>query len=168
MQEAGIYIRSATPEDAKQIRENIRRTLASPDGRGARKRYEDAIARHELLVVERYEPRERTMKVVGFLEWHTKVDGSATIRDAGTVGDEPQPLVMKRLIREFLRLVAPTSLQVKVREDLRAWNEIFDDIPGFHLEGREFSRPYWKNIWTWSREAEGEERKVTPPRLRRR
>lgn len=168
MTEAGVYIRSATPEDAKQIRENIRHTLASPDTRGPRRRYEEAAARHELLVMERYEPRERAMKLVGFVEWHTRVDGTATIRDAGTVGDEPQPVVMKRLLREMLGLVSPAALQVKVREDLRIWNQIFADVPGFLLEGREYSRPYWKNIWTWSRGAAEAVRKELPPKKRRR
>lgn len=168
MTEAGVYIRSATNEDAKEIRDNIRHTLASPDTRGPRRRYEEATARNELLVMERYEPRERAMKVVGFVEWHTRVDGTATLRDAGTTGDEPQPVVMKRLLREMLRLVSPTSMQVKVREDLHIWNQIFADVPGFQLEGREYSRPYWKNIWTWSRAAAESVRREPPPRRRRR
>jgi hypothetical protein len=168
MQEAGVYIRTATPEDGKQIRENIRRTLASPDGRGARRKFEEAAVRHELMVVERYDSRDRTMRVVGFIEWHTKIDGTGTIRDAGTVGDELQTTIMKRLIREMLRLVSPSSLQVKVRQDLPGWNEVFDDIPGFRLEGREFSRPYWKNIWNWSGDTAQLNKRVNPPVQRRR
>ena len=166
--EAAVYIRSGTPEDAKRIRESIRHTLASPDTREPRRRYEEAASRHELLVMERYDSRDRTMKIVGFVEWHTRVDGTATIRDAGTVGDEPQPVIMKRLLRELLRLVSPTSLQVKVRQDLRIWNEIFGDVPGFRLEGREYSRPYWKNIWAWSRETAEKQRAVAPPGGKRR
>jgi hypothetical protein len=120
------------------------------------------------MVVERYDSKDRTMRVVGFIEWHTKIDGTGTIRDAGTVGDELQTTIMKRLIREMLRLVSPASLQVKVRQDLPGWNEIFGDIPGFRLEGREFSRPYWKNIWSWSGDTAQLNRKVSPPVARRR
>lgn len=156
MQEAGVYIRSATPADARQIRENIRYTLASPEGRGARRRYEEAADRRELLVMERYSTSERAMRVVGFVEWHTRIDGTGTIRDAGTTGDEPQPVVLKRLIRELLTLISSNTLRVKVRQDLPVWNDIFASVPGFHLEGREYSRPYWKNIWTWSREEAAE------------
>jgi len=160
MEEAGVQIRLARPEDVEQIRHTIRITLANPEGRAQRKRYEDAVQRQEMLVLTRYESRERMPRVFGFIEWHTRVDGAVTIRDAGTVGDTPHVGTLKRLVREMLRMLAPPSATVKVRADQPLWNSIFEETPGFRPEGKEYSRPYWRQIWTWTAEAE---RAVTRP-----
>src|SRR5579883_3086257 len=125
-----------------------------PRGKPLRKRYEDAVQRHEMLVVTRFDPRERTEVIAGFVEWHTKVDGTITIRDAGTVGTEPQPGILRQLIRSLLHMFEPPSATVKVRADLPVWNTVFQQIPGFLPVGREYSRPYWRNIWEWTRENE--------------
>lgn len=149
MAEAGLVIRSASPADADSIRRSIKNTLANPDGKRGRRNFEEAAERQELLIMERFDPLERRMKVVGFVEWHLRVDGSANLRDVGTTGEEPEPAIAKRLLREFLRLVAPSSLQAKIREDQTIWNEVFSELPRFRLEGREFSRPHWRNVWVW-------------------
>lgn len=154
MEEAGVQFRFAEPEDVEQIRQSIKHTLANPEGRTQRKRYEDAIGRREVLVLTRYDSRERASKVVGFIEWHTRLDNVVTIRDAGTVGETPQPGILKRLVRELLNLLSPPSATVKVRADQAVWNDLFRETPGFELEGQEYSRPHWRNIWTWSLEAE--------------
>jgi len=112
------------------------------------------VQRHELLVVARHDAKEHVDEVSGFLEWHTKVDGAITIRDAGTMGEEPSLGILRRLIRELLNMFEPPSASVKVRADQTAWNTVFQQIPGFQLVGREFSRPYWRNIWEWTRENE--------------
>lgn len=154
MEEAGVQIRMARLEDVEQIRQSIRYTLANPEGRAQRKRYEDAVQRHEMLVLTRYESRERMPKVLGFVEWHTRVDGTVTIRDAGTVGDVPHVGTLKRLVRELLHLLAPPSATVKIREDQSLWNSVFQETPGFLPEGREYSRPHYRLIWTWTAETE--------------
>ncbi len=154
MEEAGVQIRIARPEDVEQIRQDIRITLANPEGRTQRKRYQDAIARQEMLVLTRYEGRERGSRVFAFIEWHSRLDGAVTIRDAGTVGDVPHLGTLKRLVRELLRLLAPPSATVKVRADQSVWVSVFQETPGFVLEGQEYSRPYWRQIWTWTPEAE--------------
>ncbi len=154
MDEAGVQFRMATPADVEQIREFIRQTLANPEGRPQRKRYEDAVGRNELLVLTRYDPRERSGRVVGFVEWHTRVDGPVTIRDLGVVGDPPNPATLKRLVRELLRILNPPLATAKIRADQPLWNAVFEETPGFVLEGKEFSRPYWRQIWTWTLENE--------------
>ncbi|MCL4459208.1 MAG: hypothetical protein M1136_10285 [Chloroflexi bacterium] len=154
MEEATYRIRLATLEDIEDIKKEIHCTLASPEGKVLRKHYEGAVLRREMLVLERYDPKERGCKVNGFLEWRTRVDGTVAIKDAGSVGDEPHPVIIKRLVRELLHLFWPPAVTVKIRSDLTAWNNIFQELPGFHLEGSEYSRPYWKNIWTRSGEVE--------------
>ncbi|MDA8187533.1 MAG: hypothetical protein M0T85_05275 [Dehalococcoidales bacterium] len=158
MEEAIYNIRMAAPEDLEQIRTNIRRTMANPDGKTLRKGLADAMERREMLVLERVSPREKTGKVSAFIEWRTRVDGPITIRDIGTAGDEPNEGMAKRLVRELLRIAAPPEAHLKIRADLEAWNNIFDDLPGFQLEGREYSRPHWKTVWKWTPEAERRER----------
>jgi hypothetical protein len=154
MVEAPYRIRTATQADSDQIRKTIKVTLANPEGRAVRKSYRDAAQRGELLVLERYDSRERTWQVAAFVEWHTRIDGSMTIRDAGSVGEEPQTGIIKRLMREMLRLQAPSAATVKVRADQALWNGVFEELPGFQLEGKEYTRPHWRNIWTWTRQAE--------------
>jgi hypothetical protein len=154
MEEAGYQLRLAVPSDVDKIRRDIRFTLANPEGKAQRKQYGDAVERNEVLVVAHRDSREQTDEIAGFLEWHTKVDGAITIRDAGTTGDEPHLGTLRRLIRELLSMFDPPSASVKVRADLTAWNEVFQQVPGFLPTGREYSRPYWRNIWEWTRENE--------------
>ena len=154
MEEAGVQFRPARPEDVGQIREAVRFTLANPEGRTLRKRYEDAIARNEVLVLTRFDSKEQTSKLLGFIEWHTRVDGTVTIRDAGTAGDSPQLGILKRLLRELLRHLRPPSVSVKVRSDQQVWNDLFKETTGFIPGGTEYSRPHWRTIYTWSPEYE--------------
>ena len=154
MVESPYRIRPGNLADSDQIRRTVKFTLANPEGRAVRKSYRDAVQRNELLVLERHDSREHTWQVSAFVEWHTRIDGSMTIRDAGSAGEAPQTGIIKRLIRELLRLQSPTSASVKVRADQPLWNAIFEELPGFRPEGKEFSRPYWRNIWTWTRGAE--------------
>lgn len=154
MTEAGYQLRLAVPSDVDAIRRGIRFTLANPEGKAQRKRYEDAIQRHELLVLSHRDSKEQADEIEGFLEWHTKVDGIITIRDAGTTGEEPHLGTLRRLIRELLTMFDPPSASVKLRADLPAWNEVFRQTPGFILAGQEYSRPYWRAIWEWTRENE--------------
>ena len=170
MDEVGIQLRVATPEDVSQIKQGIRFSLANPEGRPQRKRYQDAADRRELMVLVRYDPKDRTERVVGFIEWHSRVDNGVTIRDMGVVGDDPQPGTLRRLLRELLSLLAPPMATVKLREDLALWNSVFEETPGFVLEGREYSRPYWRRIYTWTpeneREAMAASRRAAPARPR--
>ena len=154
MEEAGVQIRPATLDDVEKIRQSVQYTLANPAGRPQRKRFEEAIQRHELVVLARYDPRERTDRVIGFAEWHTRVDNTVTIRDLGTAGETPNLGILKRLVRELLRMLSPAVATVKLRQDQPLWNSVFEETAGFQLEGQEFSRPYWRNIWTWTPERE--------------
>ncbi|MBI2953163.1 MAG: hypothetical protein HYY30_02535 [Chloroflexi bacterium] len=166
MEEAAVYnIRMAVPEDLAQIKANIQRSMANPEGKTVRKGLKDAIERREIMILERADLKEKTSKISAFIEWYTKVDGTITIRDIGTVGEEPNEGMAKRLIRELLRLASPPEAHAKLRADLTAWNNIFQDLPGFQLEGREYSRPHWRTIWLWTPEAERRER--TPRRTKR-
>jgi hypothetical protein len=165
MELASYNIRQATEKDVEQIKKNIRNTLANPEAKGLRRSLRDAIARHELLVLERYDSRERANVVEAFIEWRTRVDGTITIRDIGTAGEEVNEGMAKRLLRELLRLSSPPEARVKLRADLSQWNSIFQDLPGFFLEGQEYSRPHWRNIWLWTPEAE---KRARTPRERMR
>ena len=158
MELATYNIRQATEKDIDEIRRSIRRTLANPEGKGVRKGIRDAVTRRELLVLERFDPKERVNRLEAFIEWRTRVDGTITIRDVGTSGDEVNEGMAKRLVRELLRLTSPPEARVKLRADLAEWDSIFQDLPGFSLEGREYSRPHWRNIWLWTPEAERRER----------
>ena len=59
------------------------------------------------------------------------------------------------------------SASVKVRADLPAWNELFQQVPGFLPVGREYSRPYWRNIWEWTPENERAATRMSGLRRRR-
>jgi len=154
MEEAGVQIRMAVAEDVDQVRQAIQFTLANPEGRTLRKRYEDSIARSEMMVLSRYDNREHLSRVLGFIEWHSRVDGGVTIRDAGTIGDAPNLGTLKRLVRELLRSLIPASATVKVRADQEVWNAMFQETSGFILEGKEYTRPHWRQIWSWTMEQE--------------
>jgi hypothetical protein len=168
MEEASYQLRPAVPSDVETIRRSIRFTLANPEGKAQRKQYGDAVDRHEVLVLARHDPREAKDEIAGFVEWHSKVDGTITIRDAGTSGEEPHLGTLRRLIRELLHMFEPPSASVKVRSDLTTWNDVFQQVPGFLLAGREYSRPHWRNIWEWTRENERVATRVSDARFRRR
>jgi hypothetical protein len=167
MEEAGYQLRLAVPSDVDRIRQGVRFSLANPEGKAQRKQYADAVLRHEVLVVAHHDAREQTDTVEGFLEWHTKVDGAITIRDAGSTGDEPHQGTLRQLIRELLHMFDPPSASVKVRSDLPTWNELFQQVPGFLPVGREYSRPYWRNIWEWTPENERAATRMSGLRRRR-
>lgn len=162
MEESPYNIRLATPEDVEVLRRSIRFTLSSPEGKGQRKQYRDGIERREVLVLERSEPKDRHKVIDGFLEWHTRIDGTVTIRDAGTTGDEIKPGVIKRLVREMLRLYQPPLVRVKTRRDQGVWTNIFRELPGFALEGVEYARPHWRILWAWSPDRAREPRERAP------
>ena len=42
---------------------------------------------------------------------------------------------------------------VPIRWLIHAYSDIIRGIPGFGLEGSEYRRPHWINVWKWSREA---------------
>jgi len=146
---APYNLRLATAGDIDKIRAAVRRTLNNPEGKSGRKTYADAVGRGELLVLTRRE-RDGSETVDAFIEWHSRVDGPVTIRDAGSTGEEPNAGHVKRLVRELLRMARPPSATVKVDADLPVWNEVFAETPGFVREGQEYSRPKYKNIWTWT------------------
>ncbi|MBI2322453.1 MAG: hypothetical protein HYU88_10335 [Chloroflexi bacterium] len=152
MDESPYNIRLATPADADTLRRSIRFTLSSPEGKGQRKQYRDGVERSEVLVLEHSEPKDRRRTIDGFLEWHTRIDGTVTIRDAGTIGDEVKPGVIKRLVREMLRIYQPPLVRAKTRRDQEVWTNIFRELPGFEPEGVEYARPYWRILWAWSAE----------------
>lgn len=149
MEEAGYQVRLARPDDVPQIRQ-IRFMMANPEGRAVRKRYEDAVQRGEVLVLAHFDPREHREEIEGFVEWHLKVDGSVTLRDAGAPGEEVHVGTVRRLVRELLHMLQPPVASVKLRADQAVWNSVFEQIPGFEIEGREYSRPYWRTIWEWT------------------
>lgn len=150
MDESPYNIRLATAADVETLRRSIRFTLSSPEGKGQRKQYRDGVERSEILVLEHVDPKDRRTTIDGFLEWHTRIDGTVTIRDAGTTGDEVRPGIIKRLVREMLRLYNPPLVRVKTRRDQQVWTDIFRELPGFVPEGVEYARPYWRIIWRWS------------------
>lgn len=161
MEEGSYDIRTAVPGDLEQIKANVKHTMVNPDGKVLRKGMREAIERREMMVLERVDRRERTGKLSAYIEWYTKVDGTVTIKDLGTIGDEPNVGMAKRLVRELLRMIGPPQATVKLRDDLPAWNSIFEETPGFQLEGREYSRPHWRTIWVWTPGAERQERRGT-------
>jgi len=149
MAEAAYNIRLATLEDAEKLRQSVRCTLSSPEGKGQRKQYREGVERREILVLEHYDAKERTRKLEGFLEWHTRLDGTVTIRDAGCTGEEVRPGIIKRLVRELLHLYSPPLVRAKTRADQALWTSIFQELPGFRPEGREYTRTYWFILWSW-------------------
>ena len=140
----------ATVEDCDRIYENVGNSLARPRGKTPRRSYVEAAKRGELLILERYDAREDHWILEGMLEWYTRVDGSVTIRDAGTRGGQPEPAVVKRLVRELIRLQAPAEVRAKTKDEQLDWARIFHDLDGFRLEGREYSRPNWVYLWLWN------------------
>jgi hypothetical protein len=150
--ELGYEFVPASPEDAAQLRKLVRYTMTHPDGRGRREAYRAAAERGELLLLVHEDPREHERRLDGFVEFHMRVDDVLVIRDAGSVGDAPRPAIIKHLIGELLRSLAPRAAVAKVRRDATVWNELLASIPGFELQGSEYRRPHWINVWEWTRE----------------
>jgi hypothetical protein len=151
MQELGLRIRAGEAADAAALRAEIATTLAHPDPGGRRSSYKGAAERGELMLLERYSPRERLWKVEGFVEYHLRVDDSLTIRDVGSSSDPPSAMAVKYLLRELFHAVSSASASLKAREDALAWREILESTPGFSVEGREYRRPHYYLIYQWSR-----------------
>ena len=139
--------------EAAALRGVIESSLSHPEGKGRRAGYRAAAQREELLVLERHDSRARDWRACAFVEWHMRVDDVLTIRDAGTETLPPHPGMVKQLILELLRSLSPAEAIVKVRRDATEWNEILQSIAGFVIEGSEYRRPYWINIWKWSQQA---------------
>jgi hypothetical protein len=158
MDELAFRFRRAEPDDAGELRRAPKSTLSHPDGPGRSETFRGAIERSELLLLERYEPREKTWAIGGFVDYHMRVDDALTIRDIGTIGESVHTGVVRHLLDELLRSAAPTSASLKVRRDAENWNAIFAGLPGFELAGSEYRRPHWYNVWEWSRERARQER----------
>ncbi len=168
MEELSYRFRAALLEDLPHLRQTANSSLSRPEGRGRRESYRAAAQRGELLVLERYDPRLRDWRICAYVDCHMRVDDVLTIRDAGTEGDGPHSGMIKQLVMELLRSLSPTEVIVKARADATLWNDIFRSIAGFDLEGSEYRRPYWINIWKWSREAAAQAARASrAPRFRR-
>lgn len=152
MDELAFRIRRAEPEDARALRAAPKWTLIHPDGQGRSETFRGAIDRNELLLLERYDTREKTWTVGGFVDYHLRVDDALTIRDIGTIGDGVHAGIVRHLLDELFRSAAPVEASLKVRRDAETWNTLLAGIPGFELEGPEYRRPHWYHVWGWSRE----------------
>src|SRR5437764_4348579 len=153
MDELAYRMRAAEPDDLAAIRSTITVSLAHPEGRGRGTSLRTALQRNELLLLERYDAREKDWVIGGYVEWHMRVDDTLTLRDVGTVGETPHAGVAKHLIGELLSQLSPVSATSVVRRDADAWNEILASIPGFFVDGPpEYRRPHYYNIWKWSPE----------------
>jgi hypothetical protein len=158
MDELAYRIRPAEPEDLPALA-SVRLSLAHPEGRGRGSIPRTAQQRGELLLLERYDSREKSWVLGGFAEWHMRVDDTLTLRDVGSVGDAPHAGIVKHLIDELLRSLSPQGATCVVRRDADAWNEILDSIPGFYVDGPpEYRRPHYYNVWKWSPELARESR----------
>ncbi|MBM4417902.1 MAG: hypothetical protein FJ033_06270 [Chloroflexi bacterium] len=156
MDAAPYDIRLATAADSAGLRA-IKRTLTNPDGAPRRRSFTDAIDRGELLVVAR-RVRDGGQAVDAYIEWHSRVDGMVTIREIGSEGEEPNNSHVKRLVRELLRMASPPLATLKVDRDAKVWNQLLAEVGGFRLEGQEYSRPRYRNIWSWTPATEAEDR----------
>lgn len=168
MEDLAYRIRTAEPEDDAELRRSIGVTISHPDGKGRRASFRSAIQRGEVLVLEHYETREHAWTIVGFVEYHVRVDDNVTIKDAGSSGDSPRAAVIKQLVAELLRSSAARGAMAKVRSDASEWNELLGSIPGFLLEGKEYRRPHYYAIWEWSPERARQESRRPPRGMRRR
>jgi hypothetical protein len=150
--ELGYEFVPASPSDVPALRSQVKYTLTHPDGRGRREGYRAAAERDELLLLVHEDAREHQRHIDGFVEYHMRVDDVLVLRDAGSVGDAPRPAIIKHLIGELFRSLAPQAATAKVRKDAVVWNELLASIPGFELQGSEYRRPHWINVWEWTRE----------------
>jgi len=170
MDELAYRIRPAEQDDLPTIRSTITVSLAHPEGRGRGTSLRTALQRGELLLLERYDTREKTWVIGGFVEFHMRVDDTLTIRDFGTTGETPHAGVAKHLIGELFSQLSPQRATCVVRRDAEVWNEMLASIPGFEVDGPpEYRRPHYYNIWKWSpelaREAQrGVRQRGAPPR----
>ena len=160
--DSNYQLRLATEADCDRIYASIGNSLARPKGKTPRKSYIDAARRNELLMLERFDSREQEWHLEGMLEWYTRVDGTVTIKDAGTYGPEPDSAVIKRLIRELIQVQSPTEIHVKTKDEQKGWIRIFSESAGFALVGKEYSRPNWVYVWSW---APGQTRATQTPTL---
>lgn len=158
MEELAFRFRRAEPDDAKTLRGLPKVTLTHPDGQAKTETHRGAIDRGELLLLERYDTREKVWTVGGFIDYHLRVDDTVNIRDIGTVGDTVHAGIVRHLVEELLRSAAPSTAGLKVRRDAEVWNEILGSTPGFELLGSEYRRPHWYSVWEWSRERARQER----------
>ena len=101
MDELAYRIRAAEPDDLAAVRNAIKVSLAHPEGRGRGPAFRTALQRNELLLLERYDAREKNWVIGGFVEFHMRVDDTLTLRDLGTIGDTPHAGVAKHLIGEL-------------------------------------------------------------------
>lgn len=161
-------MRPATLEDVPALRQIAGSTLSHPEGKGRREGYRASAQRGELLVLERYDAKSRDYRIGAFMDWHMRVDDVLTIRDVGTEGDAPHSGMVKQLMMELIRSLAPTEIVLKVRADAAQWNDIVRSVAGFTLEGSEYRRPNWINVWSWTRESAARATRVQrAPRFRR-
>jgi hypothetical protein len=151
-EELSYRIRTATLEDLPGLRQTIGAALSHPEGKGRRESYRAPAARGELLVLERFDAKVKDWRIAALVDWHMRVDDVLTIRDVATEGETPHAGMVKHLITELVRSLNPVEMGVKMRVDAAQWNEIISSIPGFVLEGSEYRRPHWINVWKWSRE----------------
>ena len=107
----------------------IKASLAHPEGRGRGTSLRTALQRNELLLLERYDTREKDWVIGGFVEFHMRVDDTLTLRDLGTIGEAPHAGVAKHLIGELFNQLGPASATCVVRRDAEAWNEILASDP---------------------------------------
>ncbi len=167
-EEFSYRFREATIDDVPAIRQSAGTTLSHPEGKGRRESYRSAAQRGELLLLERYDTRQRDWRVCAFVDWHMRVDDVLTIRDIGTEGDVAHSGMVKQLVMELIRSLNPIEIILKVRADASNWNDVIRSVAGFILEGSEYRRPNWINIWKWSRETAAEAARTTrAPRFRR-
>lgn len=146
-------IRAAEPDDLVALRAAINVSLSHPEGRSRSASLRTAQQRNELLLLERYDAREKSWIIGGFIEWHMRVDDTLTLRDVGSVGETPHAGIIKHLVDELLRSLSPVAATCVVRRDADVWNDILATIPGFFVEGPpEYRRPHYYNIWKWSPE----------------
>lgn len=168
MQELAYRIRSAEPEDLTALRDVATVSSTHPEGRGRRSLSKISQQRDELLLLERSDPRAKDWVVGGYIEFHMRVDDVLTIKDVGSVGEAPHAGIVKHLVDELLRSLAPLGATCVVRRDADAWNELLGSITGFFVEGPpEYRRPHYYNIWKWSpelaRQAERQARRGMRP-----
>ena len=165
MDELAYRIRAAEPDDLAAVRNAIKVSLAHPEGRGRGTSLRTALERNELLLLERYDARDKDWVIGGFVEFHMRVDDSLTLRDLGTIGETPHAGVAKHLIGELFSQLKPVSATSVVRRDAEAWNEILGSIPGFSVDGPpEYRRPHYYNIWKWSPELARQAQRGARPR----
>ena len=161
-------MRPATLQDMVALRQLGASTLSHPDGKGRKEAHRGAAQRGEVLLMERYDGRLHDWRISAFIDWHIRVDDVLTIRDAGTEGEAPHSGMVKQLVMELIRSLSPVESTLKVRRDADEWNEIIQGIAGFALEGSEYRRPHWINVWRWTPESAAEAaRAARAPRFRR-